>query len=154
MTGIDDLLEPSLDDAGAGSRATIYSSAVGYVSAFFGGPVGAGVVATVNARRLDRLRKDWWILPLALLVTLAYVAWLVRGGGIDWLEQNLGGGKSMPKTVLGIAMFALTHRVHRTYYRNMEVLGLDPPSGWKLGLLAILAGVASIMFCTFLVALL
>jgi hypothetical protein len=138
-----DLLRPSL--SGADAHATsIYSATTGYVSAFIGGPIGAAVVAMVNSWRLNRLAQDWPMGLLAVLLTATLLYWETHIGGSAWLNAHFGrSGASMILRVLGIAYFVCIYGLHYKSYRNMSLLGIEPPSGWVLGIVAIAIGTAA-----------
>ncbi len=136
-----ELLQPSLG-SDAGPATALYSVRTGYLSAFFGGPVAAALVALVNAHRLKRLRTDWPVAALAVLASLALAWWEFRAGGRPWLEARLGrGGSIYAVRGAGLAVFGLVYLMHRMHYRSMAVMGVKGPSGWVLGIGAILAGI-------------
>jgi len=137
-----DLLQPSLSGTDA-PATSIYSATTGYVAAFLGGPIGAAVVAMVNSWRLNRLAKDWPVALLAVLITATMVYWEVRMGGNRWLVEHLGtGGSRLLLRVIALAYFVGIYGLHYKSYRNMALLGIRPPSGWVLGIIAIGVGLA------------
>jgi cell division protein FtsW (lipid II flippase) len=138
----DDLLQPSLSSE-VGREASIYSARTGYIAGFFGGPLAAAAVALLNSHRLNRLGTDWALGLVALLLTVALFWWEVRGGGARWLVMHFGAGSPRVLTqVAGLGMFAVVYGFHRKYYRNMQLLGLQSPSGWIPGIIAIIVGIA------------
>ena len=141
----EDLLEPTLNREGA-PAGSIYSPATGFFSSFFGGPIAGAVVTAVNARRLNRLHSDAWLVALGFAVQVALLWWLVRLDGNEWLQSTLGrSGASVARRMTGLAYFGLTYVVHRSYYRNMAFAGITPPSGWRMGILAVgVGGIASV----------
>jgi len=147
----DDLLQPSL--SGADVPATsIYSATTGYVAAFIGGPIGGAVVAMVNAWRLNRLAKDWPMALLAVLITWTLLYWEIRLGGSPWLVEHLGnGGPRMLLRVVALLYFVAIYGLHYRSYRNMALLGIEPPSGWVLGFIGIAVGLAGTAGLTVLV---
>jgi len=146
-----DLLQPSL--SGSDVPATsIYSATTGYVAAFVGGPIGGAVVAMVNAWRLNRVSKDWPMALLAVLITWTLLYWETRMGGNGWLAEHLGAsGPRMLLRVLALAYFVGIYGLHYKSYRNMALLGIVPPSGWVLGVVGIVIGLAGTAGLTALV---
>jgi uncharacterized membrane protein AbrB (regulator of aidB expression) len=135
------LLRPTLGGVGA-NRTSIYSTTVGYISAFFGGPIAAAIVALVNSRRLNRLQRDWPFALVAIGVEIAFIQWQVNGGS-PRLDEALGSGAHRwMRRLLGLFFFGLAYALHRTFYRNMAIAGISPPAGWLLGSLAIAAGLS------------
>ena len=53
-----DLLRPSLT-TDRSPAAAIYSVRTGFLTAFFGGPIGGATIALLNSYRLKRLAVDW-----------------------------------------------------------------------------------------------
>jgi hypothetical protein len=141
----DDLLQPSLGGAsGEVSATAIYSATTGYVASFFGGPVAGAVIALLNARRLNRLAKDWPVALAALALVAAVVWWEQRMGGDEWLKAHVGNSAgSVVFRLLGIAFFCGIYGLHYRSYRGMDRLGIEAPSGWVAGLVAILAGIGT-----------
>jgi hypothetical protein len=133
------LLRPSLSGTGGRGRK-LYSTTVGYIAAFFGGPLAAVVIALVNSHRLGRQSREW---PLALgaLLLSAVVVLPAPWGLLDWallrLEES---GLKLAWRVLGLGVFAASYLLHRKYHRSMEVMGVKAPSGWLLGITAIVLG--------------
>ncbi len=145
MSTPDDLLQPSLADTPHGTRK-IYSTTVGYIAAFFGGPVAGAIIATVNSWRLGRMRSDW-PLPLGTLVVVALALLPAPLGLFEQLRGWLGeAGLCLAWRVAGIAVFGISYLMHRNYHRGMAVMGVAAPSGWLLGILAIVAGAAPLVF--------
>jgi hypothetical protein len=137
----DDLLQPSLGQ-GDSPATSIYSALTGYVASFLGGPLAGAAIALANAYRLKRLRTDWPLGALAIAATAGPLWWWFRGGA-QWAGAYVGsGGEQLLLRVLGLGFFALAYGWHRQYYRNMAIFGLPAPSGWVLGIAAIVGGVA------------
>ncbi len=142
METLDDLLQPTLGRRDA-PATSIYSALTGYVASFFGGPLAGAVIALVNAHRLKRLGKDWPLGLLAAAATAGPMWWWVQGGA-HWVTGYAGAGAGeVLFHVLGLAFFALAYGWHRQYYRNMALFGLPPPSGWLIGLAAVIASLAA-----------
>jgi hypothetical protein len=137
---LDDLLRPTLGGAGRGA-VRIYSATTGYLASFFGGPVGGVIVAMVNSWRMGRIKKDLPLVAGALLVEGLLQLWLVQGG-LVWLVSMLGdAGPAITSRIVGLMFFGGIYLVHKRYFRGAEVFGLNAPSGWLVGLLAIVAGI-------------
>lgn len=139
-----DLLQPSLQGPAAG-RAP-YSQTAGFVCAFFGGPPAALLMAGLNAWRLNRWPRDLaWLLP-ALLLWVAFEAWLLRSDGgaqtVEWLAGWFGrGGVELINRALALACFAATALLlHRREHRMADLMGLQRPKGWVVGICVILIG--------------
>jgi len=52
-------------------------------------------------------------------------------------------GRSGPRVLSALSslmFFGGVYLLHRTSYRNMQIMGLQPPSGWVPGLIAIIIG--------------
>lgn len=138
----DDLLQPTLGN-NESPATSIYSALTGYVASFFGGPLAGAAVALANAYRLKRLRTDWPLALLALAATAGPMWWWFRGGA-RWVTAHAGDGAQMLALhVLGLGFFALVYGWHRQYYRNMTFFGLTPPSGWLLGIAAVIGSLAA-----------
>jgi hypothetical protein len=137
----DDLLQPTLGRRGS-PATSIYSAQTGYVVSFFGGPLAGATIALANAYRLKRLRTDWPLGLLAITATVGPMWWWFRGGA-QWIAVHAGGGtREAVFRALGLGFFALVYGWHRQYYRNMTFLGLTPPSGWLIGIAAVVGGIA------------
>jgi hypothetical protein len=141
-----DLLRPTL--SGTGQAPALYSSTGFFLSAFFGGPVGAVVYGSVNAWRLGRLGKD---LPLfGAIAAAAFLAILVldRQGLLDPLRSLVGIPRDSFRIILrgfGLACAGAIYFLHRGYFRAATVSGAAPLPGWIPGIAATLAGVAANM---------
>jgi hypothetical protein len=140
-----DLLRPTLSDYR--KPPALYQSTGFFLSAFFGGPVGAGVYAGANAWRLRRLARD---LPVIVgIVAAAFLALLElhRAGALDalagWLGGTLGRNLGMFLRAFGIATFGAIYFLHRGFYRAAQVSGMKPLPGWVPGILAVALGLAA-----------
>jgi hypothetical protein len=134
----EDLLEPTLGHR-ASPATSIYSAQTGYVVSFLGGPLAGATIALANAYRLKRLRTDWPLALLAIAATVGPMWWWFRGGA-HWIAAHAGGDAgAVAFRALGLGFFALVYGWHRQYYRNMAFLGLPPPSGWLMGIAAVVA---------------
>lgn len=141
MNTRDDLLQASLGHEDSLSTA-LYSSRTGYVTSFFGGPLAGAVIAMANAYRLRRLRTDWPLGVAGVALHVGFLWWWARGGGAQWSRAHLEAGSASVFTrILGLVFFAAAYAWHRQYYRNMAFMNLESPSGWVIGIAAILGGV-------------
>ena len=143
--GNDDLLRPTLSDYR--KPPALYHSTGFFISAFFGGPLGAGVYAGANAWRLGRLSRD---LPVIVgIVAAAFLALLElhRAGALavlaDWLGGSLGRNLGIFLRATGIATFGAIYFMHRGFYRAARVSGMKPLPGWVPGILAMILGLAA-----------
>jgi hypothetical protein len=142
MESRDDLLQPTLGRRDS-PAISIYSARTGYFVSFFGGPIAGAAIALANAHRLKRLSIDWPLGLLAAVVTAVPMWWWLRGGGNRWVVSYIGpDAQGLMLRVLGLGFFALVYGWHRRYYRNMELFGLTPPSGWVIGVAAVIGGLA------------
>jgi hypothetical protein len=145
-----DLLKPSLDGEKSDFQP-LYSTTAGYVSALMGGPIASAFLILVNSHRLKRIKHDWPIAAIALLAMVAYLAWVTVGGGQAWLVERMGRSATRyGVTALGLLVFALGHLAHGKFYRAMNTMGVESPSGWGMGVAAIALGVASNFLIIFL----
>lgn len=116
---------------------SLHSATTGYLAAFFGGPLSGILIALLNSRKLGRLKRDWPLLVIALGAEVTYGYWLVSGGP-EHLEDIVGDfPTALPRRLLGAAAFGLVYLMHRTYYRNSNLVGLKTLNGWGVGLVAI-----------------
>jgi len=141
----EDLLRPTLSDFR--TPPSLYNSTGFFLSAFFGGPVGAAVYAAANSFRLGRSSRD---LPVIVAITAAAFLLLVelhRTGTLADLSAYLGGPLSRNMEIFlrafGIACFGAIHFMHRGFFRAARVSGVRPRSGWLPGIAAIIAGIAT-----------
>lgn len=139
-----DLLQPSLQHTGI-ARAP-YSQTCGFACAFLGGAPSVLMLAALNAHRLGRWPRDLrWLLPgLALWIGFELgLAHTAAGQAlVEGTRQLLGprGGEILHRA-LALALFAATALgLHRREHRLSDLMGLDRPSGWGMGLLLIVAG--------------
>jgi hypothetical protein len=115
------------------------------VSAIFGGPVAAAVIALINSWRLRRLSKDWVLAPLAVVLLYVMLWWEYQQGGNEWLTGHLGSsGPAALRSVVSLLFFCGIYLLHYKSYRSMQLLGLKAPSGWVPGLIAVIIGAAVI----------
>ena len=146
-----DLLQPSLTGTDA-PATSIYSATTGYVAAFLGGPIGGAVIAMANAWRLKRLAKDLPVAILAVLVTATMLWWEARLGGDRWLVEQFGrSGPRMLLRVVALVYFLGIYGLHYKSYRSMALMGVEPPSGWVIGVVAVVVGIGATLGLTALV---
>jgi hypothetical protein len=134
-----ELLRPSLT-AEHSSASAIYSVRTGFLASFFGGPIGGACVALLNARSLGRLKVDWPVALLALSVSVG-LSWSSAAHKWQWLDSSLGHGSGRYlQELAGLAFYGVIYTLHRPYYRSMQLLGLDPPNGLRVGIAAAALG--------------
>jgi hypothetical protein len=139
---VEDLLKPSLQ--ATGPAIAIYSIRASFFVAFFGGPLGIVLFTALNARRLDRLRKDGpWLMiggAIAIGAMLAQIFLLdtAREGGSGLVtSQNL----RIANRALALLLCGAFYLMHRAQYRSMQFLGLESPDPWVPGFVCALLGV-------------
>jgi len=77
--------------------------------------------------------------------------WQLRMGGRAWLVDHLGrSGPRVALNVTGIALFGASYLLHRRSYRSMDLLGIEAPSGWGVGIAAAVAGLLSVFTLSWL----
>jgi len=141
----EDLLRPTLSDYR--KPPTLYNSTGFFVSAFFGGPVGAGIYAAANSWRLGRLWRD---LPIIVAITAgAFLALL----GLDrmgvltrlaiFLDLSKSGSMPIFIRTMGILCFGALYLLHRGYFRAARVSGAKSLQGWVPGIVALIVGYAA-----------
>jgi len=138
-------LRPTLSDYR--KPPSLYNSTGFFLSAFFGGPLGAGVYATANSWRLGRLQRD---LPVVVAMVAAAFLVLIESYRLGWIRE-LGDfldmspmrALGMASRALGLATFGAFYLLHRVYFRAARVSGVTPIAGWKPGIAAVLAGWAA-----------
>ena len=140
---LDDLLQPSL--GGAVRRRAPYSSTTGFLASFFGGPLAALVMAVLDSHRLGRLRRDAAWIAAAALGIVAFEAALRRTAPgqafVSELHDLLGSaGEVTLFRLLGLAVFALASHVTRFERRSAQLMGVESPNGWLVGLPLALGG--------------
>lgn len=142
------LLSPSLD-ADSKPAAPIYSLQTGYLSSFIGGPIAASVIAGINSYRLRRLGSDAALLAGGVAASVALLWWEYRLGGNELLRQWFGAsGPRIGLRAAGLAYFGLCYWVHRSAYRNMQIMGVTPPNGWLPGIAAVAVGLLTTIALT------
>jgi len=138
----EDLLRPTLTEYR--QFPALYSSTGFFLSAFFGGPVGAVLFGLCNSRRLARLSND-----LPVFITCGLVAFLVmylfEGSGVlAALGYALGTGPRRTSEIalraLALGCFGAIYFVHRNYYRAAKVSGAASLSAWIPGIAAVALG--------------
>lgn len=140
-----DLLRPSLSEDGAAAvRRAPYSLQVGFLSAFFGGPLAAAAMVALNAWRLERLRRDAaWLLAVAVAAFGFYVV-VQRSAlfaeGLQALSQWAGPRALVyVERLFALALFGIGALLYRREQRSADLFGLARPNGWIAGI-ALIAG--------------
>jgi MFS family permease len=142
VNGQDDLLQPTLT-GDRGVATAIYSAQTGFYSAFLGGPVAALLIAGINAFRLGRLSRDLPLFVAAFAIFIAVAWWMFDGPALIYLIERLGNsGPHLTLRALGLVYFGVFFLLYRPHYRNMEMMGIEPPNGWAVGVPCTLAGFA------------
>lgn len=138
----DDLLQPTLSDTQP--VPALYNTTGFFLSAFFGGPVGAVLYGGANSHRLGRLAKD--IPVLLLIVAVAYAIPYVLHQ-LGWLQQllALAGGRAARNCelllrALGLLSYGVIYLMHRHFFRAAGVAGNRALPGWAPGIAAVLFG--------------
>jgi hypothetical protein len=138
----DELLRPTLADYR--KPPSLYHSTGFFVSAFFGGPVGAGLYAGANAWRLGRLSRDLPVILAVVAAALLGILEIYRAGMLQALAHWLGGSLSRNLSIIvrtfGIATFGAIYLAHRRFFRAAQVSGVKPLPGWLPGIVATSAG--------------
>ncbi len=143
VLGNDDLLRPTLSDRQ--STPAIYGSTGFFLSAFFGGPLGAAIYGGCNSHRLQRLPKD---APVLLLIVAAayFLPYVLYQQG--WLQQlvAVAGGRAARNyeiilRALGLLSFGVIYLMHRDFFRASRVAGSAGLPGWLPGIVAVLLGI-------------
>ncbi len=151
----EDLLRPTLSDYR--KPPALYHSTGFFVSAFFGGPLGAGVYAGANAWRLGRLSRDLPVIVCIVAGAFLVMLELHRAGAFEILAEWLGDSPTrnlgLITRAFGMASFGAIYFLHRPYYRAARVSGLKPLPGWVPGIAAVALGwVANTAFATWFLA--
>ena len=138
------LLTPSLSQTVG--IAPLYSVGTGVVLGFFGGPVAAGLIMAINARRLGRLAQDAWLYAVVFVVSGVIFVLLVDHPELFVIELgDAGQPRNMRRFLfsgLGLLTMGLLYVKYRTYYRAMTMSGLESPSPWKTGLAVLVIALA------------
>jgi hypothetical protein len=139
---LDELLRPSLTAGAAGETAAIYSPTALFLSAFFAGPFAAIAVASLNARRSGRTRRDLPYLSLALAASVVLLVVLFRPGA-DWSVADLSPERSARLfwRAFALLLALCVYLLHRRNYRTMAMVGMDPPKPWPQVILCCVLGV-------------
>ena len=141
MSSRDDLLTPSLQDAG-GEFRQIHSTSTLFCCAFFGGPFGVIAMSAWNSVLLRR-KMDAIPLALALVLSIAFFI-MLYGRGLPGMQIQ-DGDEGLSRVVLrvfALALFGAFWWLHRRFYRALAVSSIPSPSGILPGILFIVLGVA------------
>ena len=149
----EDLLRPTLSEYR--KPPALYHSTGFFLSAFFGGPVGAGLYASANSFRLARLSRD---LPVIVAITAGAFLVLLELDRMRWLarlDSLIGGSEARNLEIyvraMGIACFGALYLMHRAVFRAARVSGVKPLPGWVPGIVAVLAGyLANVAFVSWI----
>jgi hypothetical protein len=139
----EDLLRPTLSDF---TRVpALYHSTGFFLSAFFGGPIGAGLYALANTARLNRLTADGAVILIVAAAAFLSPLEIARQGGLAALGELLGmdprrTGELLLR-VLGLACFGAIYFRQRRFFRAATVAGVKPLPGWVPGIAAVVLGI-------------
>lgn len=137
------LLKPSLSPETA--IAPLYSAGTGYVLGVFGGPIAAGIVMAVNARRLGRLAQDAWIFVAVFVLSGVLLFAAFKAPELFTIELRNGEPRNVARLVMagtGILTTGLLYLKYQTYYRAMALSGVESPSPWKMGIAVLAIAIA------------
>ena len=135
-----ELFQPSL---AAGSRGAkpLYSNRATFLTSFFGGPPAALLILGENARRLGTLPRD------AAILLAGIVLWV---GLFVWYFGNRQAEGALSSTTfryvvrgLSLLIWGAVSWLHREEQRATDLMGVDRPNGWWLGLAAIAFGIGA-----------
>ena len=138
----EDLLRPTLSDY---SRPPAMYHTTGFaLSAFFGGPIGAGFYALFNTAQLSRLKQDGAVIVALCAAAMLVALQLARGGGLGTLADIAGMSPEFTAKLLlralGLACFGAIYLLHRRFFRAARISGVKPVPSWPLGLAAVVIG--------------
>ncbi len=137
------LLKPSLSPETA--IAPLYSVGTGYVLGFLGGPIAAGIIMAINARRLGRLAQDAWIFVLVFVLSSVLLFTAFKVPGMFMFELGDGEPRSVARLAMagaGILTMGLLYLKYQTHYRAMALSGMESPSPWKMGIAVLVIAIA------------
>ena len=149
----EDLLRPTL--SGYERAPELYNATGFFLSAFFGGPLGAAIYGGANSHRLTRLQKD---LPLlVVVVALCFLLPLVLqdAGWLQGLAVSIGGrverNYGLIMRAFGLVAYGAIYLMHRRFIRSARVSGAKVIPGWVPGIASIVLGyVANATFVSWL----
>jgi hypothetical protein len=149
----DDLLRPTLSDY---LRAPeLYNSTGFFMSAFFGGPLGAAIYGAANSHRIGRLSKDLSLLGAVvagafLLICLFHdIGWLPRLATI--IGDSAMRSYELIVRAFGLLAYGAIYLMHRQFFRSARISGAKQIPGWVPGIVAVVAGsVANFAFVSWL----
>jgi hypothetical protein len=107
-----------------------YSNTMSFLSAFFGGPLAALVAFGLNVHRLRRWSSDGLVLVAVSLVTLALWA----------LSAKFPWDREVPMRALALLLALAGLWRHRIEQRTAELMGIEKPNGFWVGLGLVVAG--------------
>lgn len=141
----DDLLKPTLGDYQRVPQ--LYSTTGFFVSAFFGGPLGAAIYGSANSDRLGRLSRD--LAPLLGIAAAGFaLPWLLHQAGLLEQLSSVMGGRAARNYEIFMRAFGLLasgaiYLMHRRFFRAAKVSGSPEKAGWIPGIVALVAGIAA-----------
>ena len=121
------LLRPTLSDFPR--VPALYHSTGFFLSAFFGGPVGAGIYALANTARLSRLATDGAVILIVMAAAFFTPLEIARQGGLVPLGELLGANPRQTGELLlralGLACFGAIYFRQRRFFRAATVAGVS-----------------------------
>ena len=142
-SGLETLLEPSLDPAAAPAQP-LFSGQAMVLVAFFGGVYAAVVFCAANALRMGKVKADGWILALVALAWTAVLWWALQqalaGTAPEWLSVlgNTGRTVRFGGKLLAMGVVGLVYLRRRPMFMGQALAGVEPASPWTLGLISVL----------------
>jgi hypothetical protein len=141
----DDLLRPTLSEF---RRApALYNSTGLALSAFFGGPLGAGIYGAANTFRLGRLPQDLTVIVVLVAAGFLIPLELQRLGILQDVVSFFGAGTERGYGIvlraLGLACFGAIYLLHRRFFRAAKVAGSKSLAGWLPGIAGVALGLGA-----------
>lgn len=120
----DDLLSPTLGET---TTQSIYAPGALIAAAFFGGAFAVPLLATLNSRRLGRLRRDTVWIALGLVAVISMFLGLLSHY-YPVFDEDVRRTVRLASRGMGFALAGCYYLLHRQSYRTMTTMGLDAPS--------------------------
>jgi hypothetical protein len=141
----DDLLRPTLSDYQRSPE--LYNSSGFFMSAFFGGPLGAAIYGGANSHRLGRLSKDLPLIGVVVAAAFLLPLLLHDMGWLPRLATAIGGrvtrNYELVVRAFGLLAYGAIYLMHRQFFRSARISGAKEISGWVPGIAAVVAGLAA-----------
>ena len=119
----EDLLKPSLRET---QNRSILSTGPFIAGAFFGGPTAVLILAFINSSTLDRVGRDWPILAIGFLGSIAAVVAFAT-----YLFDGISDPRSVRYSIraAGFVMVLVVYLLHKHELRAVASIG-TPRSPW------------------------